>query len=86
MNYVQVLKPLHQHPSADDFMAPTVDKNVVAVANGGTWKMLRNVRIPIACSSATRKIRQYLDIFGCVVGRMKSVDVVDFFFFLEGRP
>jgi cytochrome P450 len=47
MNYVQVLKPLHQHPSSDDFLAPIVGRNVVATANGPTWKMLRNVSIVI---------------------------------------
>jgi cytochrome P450 len=46
MNYVQVFKPLHQHPSADSFLAPIVGHNVVAVANGPTWKMLRNAMNP----------------------------------------
>ena len=45
MNYVQVFKPLAQHYSADDFMAPVVGRNVVATANGATWKMLRNVSV-----------------------------------------
>lgn len=46
MNYVQVLKPLHQHPSVDDFLAPMIGHNVIAAANGPTWKMLRNAMNP----------------------------------------
>lgn len=43
MNYVQVLKPLNQHQSADDFLGAIVGHNVVATANGAVWKGLRNV-------------------------------------------
>ncbi|KIW04430.1 uncharacterized protein PV09_04700 [Verruconis gallopava] len=46
MNYVQVLKPLQQHPSSNDFLAPMVGRDVVAVVNGPTWKMLRNAMNP----------------------------------------
>jgi len=40
-NYVQVVKPLFQHPESNDFLAPLLGRDVVAVVNGGMWKMLR---------------------------------------------
>jgi hypothetical protein len=41
---------MDQHFAADDFMAPVVGRNVIATANGKTWKLLRNVSTLFALS------------------------------------
>jgi cytochrome P450 len=60
MNHIQVFKPLPQHPSSDDFMAPMIGRNVVATANGPTWKMLRNAMNPSFASGHIKHLSKVI--------------------------
>lgn len=46
LEQVTVLKPLPQHPLAEEVLSPMVGHNVIAVTNGPLWKSLHNAMAP----------------------------------------
>jgi len=56
MDQVHVKRAFPIHQLADDFLAPIVGRNVIATANGKTWKMLHNAMAPAFAPSHIKNL------------------------------
>jgi cytochrome P450 len=56
MDQVHVKRAFPQHKMADDFLAPILGHNVIATANGKTWKMLHNAMAPAFAPSHVKNL------------------------------